>query len=57
LCGKSLDFWDENEDFSWVKHLGYGTKYDGGTLDLHLCCECVEKLIEKCAVNPVIYEY
>ena len=54
LCGKNLDFWDQNEDFSWTRHLGYGTKYDGNTLNLHLCCECIKKIIEECTVSPIV---
>ena len=44
-CGKKFDFWDTQEDFSIERSLGYGTKYDGSTLELDLCCECMEKLI------------
>lgn len=28
-CGKKLDFWDVQEDFSMQRNLGYGSKYDG----------------------------
>lgn len=53
-CGKALDFWDLNEDFTIHKtHLGFGTKYDGDELHLRLCCECIEKLIDACAVYPI----
>ncbi len=52
-CGKKFDFWDTQEDFSIKKSLGYGTKYDGSTLELNLCCECMEKLIEECAISPI----
>lgn len=53
-CGKPLDMWDTQENFSIHRHLGYGTSYDGDTLDLHLCCGCIEKLIEKCEVSPIV---
>lgn len=52
-CGKPLDIWDVQEDFSWNSRLGYGTKYDGCDLQLHLCCSCMEKLIDECAVSPI----
>lgn len=52
-CGKELDYWDKQEDFSIRKVFGYGTKFDGGKLNLHLCCDCIEKLIDECAVSPV----
>lgn len=54
MCGQTLDFWDEQENFAIEKNeLGYGTSYDGDKLDLHLCCGCMDRLIKACAVNPV----
>lgn len=52
-CGKKFDFWDTQEDFSIERNLGYGTKYDGSILELDLCCECMEKLIEDCVISPI----
>jgi len=52
-CGKKFDIYDEQEQFSINRWLGYGTKYDGGHLELDLCCKCMEELIESCKVNPV----
>ena len=52
-CGKEFDVWDTNEDFTIIRSLGYGTKYDGGFLKMHLCCDCMEKLIDACSVNPI----
>lgn len=52
-CGKDLDLWDLQEKFSITHKLGYGTKYDGSNLNLRLCCDCMEKLIEECAVSPI----
>lgn len=53
-CGKRYDLWDTQEDFSIHRQLGYGTKYDGDYLDIRLCCSCMEELIEKCSVSPII---
>lgn len=53
-CGKQFNLWDEKEDFSIRKRLGYGTKYDGDTLELDLCCDCMESLIDSCTINPII---
>lgn len=56
MCGKPFQLWDAQEDFSIHKHpLGYGTKYDTEDLELHLCCECMEKIIDMCKINPVIF--
>ncbi len=52
-CGRVLDFWDIQEDFSIKRDLGYGTKYDGEKLDIHLCCNCVEKFIDECIIYPI----
>lgn len=53
MCGKNLNTWDVLENFSINANLGYGTKYDGNTLELHLCCSCMEKLIEECVIFPI----
>lgn len=52
-CGKKLDMWDLNAGFIMHHHLGYGSKYDGDDLDLDLCCECMDDLIESCEIPPV----
>lgn len=52
-CGKKFDIWDTQEDFSINTMLGYGTKYDGDSLELNLCCDCMEKLIDECAISPI----
>lgn len=52
-CGKKMDMWDTQEDFSLQRNLGYGSRYDGDNLDLDLCCDCMDKLIEECVIPPV----
>ena len=54
LCGKEFDLFDKNEDYSIVKKLGYGTKYDGDQIQLRLCCDCMEQLIDRCVVSPIV---
>ena len=56
LCGKEFSQMDVYADFSDKRLLGYGTRFDGMRLDLHLCCACMEKLIENCAISPVYEE-
>lgn len=53
-CGKRLDIWDIQENFSINTQMGYGTKYDGDSLKLNLCCSCMEKLIDECIISPII---
>lgn len=52
-CGKKMDMWDIQEDFSMQRHLGYGSKHDGDILDLDLCCDCMDELIDSCVISPV----
>lgn len=52
-CGKKFDLWDEQENFSINRHLGYGTKYDGSLMRLNLCCDCAERLIDECTISPI----
>lgn len=56
-CGKELDFWDLQEDFSINKHIGYGSIYDLHVIDLHLCCNCMDELIGSCKISPIEGEY
>ena len=52
-CGKELDFFDLQQDFSIHKKIGYGSVYDGCAVDYHLCCECFDKEAEQCKVFPI----
>lgn len=54
MCGKPLDTFDTQEDFSIHRKLGYGTKNDGSVLDLHLCCDCLDRLVDNCMISPII---
>ncbi len=53
-CGKAFNIWDIQEMFSIHKNLGYGTRYDGDRLEIDLCCDCMNDLIEQCVVSPII---
>lgn len=52
-CGKVFDIWDIQSGFFIYKHLGYGTKYDGEYLNLDICCNCMEKIIDSCIISPI----
>lgn len=54
ICGKTFDVFDHAEDYHIMRRLGYGTKYDGESLCLHLCCDCMEFLIDQCAISPIV---
>ena len=54
-CGKELDIFDKQENF--VIHnqqIGYGSVHDGDSAYLRLCCDCFDKLVSECKVNPII---
>lgn len=57
VCGKEFDVWDEQEDFSISRNVGYGSKFDGDHIHLDMCCDCFDKLMDelipKCAISPV----
>lgn len=52
-CGRELDFWDVQEDFTIHRHIGYGSVHDGDIVNLHLCCGCFDKIVDECKVSPV----
>ena len=51
MCEKELDEFDLQEKFSFKRYIGYGSKYDMNILDVKLCCDCFDKLLE--AVLPM----
>lgn len=55
-CGKLLDEWDLQEDFSIHKIVGYGSIHDGEEIELRLCCDCFDKAVEECELSPIIRE-
>lgn len=54
ICGTKMELHDIYADFTIHKLLGYGTEFDGDLLDLHICNDCMSKLIHKCVVSPII---
>lgn len=56
ICGSKMDFWDVQEDFTIHTTAGYGSKYDEEEIEIHICCDCMDKIIEKCAISPIASE-
>jgi len=53
-CGKELDIFDRQEDFTIHKQqIGYGSIHDGDGVHLQLCCDCFDEFVEDCKVNPI----
>lgn len=44
MCGKEFTQLDIQENRGIHDIFGYGSRYDGDTIDLDLCCECFDKL-------------
>lgn len=57
VCGKEFDGWDLQEDFGLHYHIGYGSRYDGGRLELDFCCDCFDNLLDyilpKCSISAI----
>ena len=53
VCGKEFNEWDAQENFSIKKRIGYGSKYDMQDLELDICIDCMDKLIDRCRISPI----
>lgn len=47
LCGKFLNEHDELESFGLHCEVGYGSKYDGCSINIDICCECFDKMMDE----------
>jgi len=52
-CGREMDEFDIQEELSIQSRLGYGSRHDGDMLQLDLCCECMDELIDSCKISPL----
>ena len=56
-CGKELDVFDMQSGIRMHDILGYGSKYDEEAINLDLCCECTDELIDYIKnngkINPI----
>lgn len=57
ICGKDMDFWDRQQRFDMNVDVGYGSIHDGESVELHICCDCFDKLLDRCVVSPVVKEW
>ena len=53
LCGKELDFFDLQNDFSIHRKIGYGSVHDGDGVHLRLCSDCFDEIVDECNVSPI----
>lgn len=57
VCGKHLEVLDRDPDYTIGIRMGYGTDHDLEYAEIHMCCECLDKLVGSCVVNPIVGEY
>ena len=57
VCGKEFSDYDEQEHIGLHSQIGYGSKHDGDIIDLDICCDCfdvlIDKLAKQCKINPI----
>ena len=46
MCGKEFDFWDYNESVHLRHAFGFGSKHDTNKIDVWLCAQCADKLMD-----------
>lgn len=60
ICGNDFDMWDKQESFGLHHHVGYGSAHDGEHIDLNMCCNCFDRLMDyilpQCTVSPITKE-
>lgn len=53
VCGKELTDMDFSGGIRIKDTIGYGSKYDCSRLTMSICADCLDKLIDSCAISPV----
>lgn len=57
VCGRDFDHLDERQGANFTHLVGYGSKYDGATVELDVCCECLDNILDMlvsgCKINPI----
>lgn len=60
MCGKELELTDVSALHAHSV-IGYGSKYDGDKIDLNLCCDCCDIILDyilpKCKISPLEENY
>lgn len=51
-CGKVFDIYDYQEDFTFDKLIGYGSKHDEQHISFRLCCNCFDEIFD--VIKPMI---
>ena len=51
MCGKKFNFFDEQEDFSFDKMIGYPSYYDYDRIQFKLCVKCFDDIMH--SISPL----
>ena len=51
-CGRQIEYGDRFPGLSYEDKIGYGSKYDGCRIELDLCTDCLDWLIDVCVIDP-----
>lgn len=55
VCGESIsNMLDVNASTVIERVLAFGSKYDGEHVKIHICCKCLDNLIDNCVTSPII---
>lgn len=52
-CKKEFDIWDTHNGLIINKIMGYGSRYDGEKINMNICCDCMDDIIESCLISPM----
>lgn len=53
VCGKVLTRCEEKNHVKINQVMGYGSQFDGDRVDMDICNECFDRLIESCKIDPI----
>lgn len=53
-CGKVMNRFDLQQEFYYHRELGYGSEHDGDMIELDLCCECIDRIVDTCLISPIV---
>lgn len=56
-CGKQIQQYDEVNGFHHSGRFGYGSKYDGELFEVDLCVDCIDELVDKFTIDPIIHNH
>lgn len=56
ICGKELDIYDKEANYHIHTKMSYGSKYDMSEIDIHICTECLDNMIDNCVKSPIADE-